>query len=66
MVGGGTFRDAVPILLAGRKVRPEYESATPDVSESERGQEFHILTFTCRDETEFLSTQGPNALDGYA
>ena len=41
---GGTFRDAVHILLAGRKVRPEYESAAPDVSESERGEEFQVIS----------------------
>jgi len=40
---GGKFRDAVHILIAGRKVRPEYVSAAPDVSESERGEEFHVI-----------------------
>jgi len=41
---GGKFRDAVHILLAGRKVRPEYDSAAPDVSESERGEEFQVIS----------------------
>ena len=40
---GGKFRDVVHILIAGRKVRPEYVSAAPDVSESERGEEFHVV-----------------------
>ena len=41
---GGKFRDAVHILLAGRKVRPEYETAAPDVSESERDEEFQVIS----------------------
>ena len=41
---GGKFRDAVYILIAGRKVRPEYHSAAPDVSESERGEEFQVIS----------------------
>lgn len=41
---GGKFRDAVHILIAGRKVRPEYHSAAPDVSESERGEEFQVVS----------------------
>lgn len=40
----GKFRDAVHILIAGRKVRPEYESAAPDVSDSERGEEFQVVS----------------------
>ena len=40
----GKFRDAVHILIAGRKVKPEYESAAPDVSDSERGEEFQVVS----------------------
>ena len=40
----GKFRDAVHILLAKQKVRPEYESSTPDVLDSERGEEFQIIS----------------------
>ena len=41
---GGKFRNAIHILIAGRKVRPEYDSAAPDVSESERGEEFQVIS----------------------
>ena len=40
----GKFRDAVHILLAKQKVRPEYESTTPDVLDSERGEEFQVIS----------------------
>lgn len=36
-------RDAVRVLFAGEKVRPEYVSAVPDVGESERSGEFSLL-----------------------
>ena len=42
----GKFREGVHILIAGRKVRPEYESATPDVSDSERGEEFQVVALS--------------------
>jgi len=38
------FRDAVNLLLAGQKVRPEYESRTPDVMDSEGGEEFQVVS----------------------
>jgi hypothetical protein len=37
-------RDAVHIVLAGEKVRPEYEIPAPEVSESEAVDFFRILT----------------------
>jgi hypothetical protein len=37
-------RDAVHIVLAGEKVRPEYEIPAPEVSESEAADFFRILT----------------------
>jgi hypothetical protein len=37
-------RDAVHIVLAGEKVRPEYTAAAPDVSESETAGFFRLLT----------------------
>jgi hypothetical protein len=37
-------RDAVHILYAGEKVRPEYDFPAADVSESERTEEFRVLT----------------------
>jgi len=36
-------RDAVHLVFAGEKVRPEYFAAAPDVSESEAGPDFRIL-----------------------
>jgi hypothetical protein len=37
-------RDAVHIVVAGEKVRPEYEIPAPEVSESEAADFFRILT----------------------
>jgi hypothetical protein len=36
-------RDAVHVIFAGEKVRPEYVLAAPDVLDSESGQEFRLL-----------------------
>jgi len=40
---GAKARDAVHIVFAGEKVRPEYTSAAPDVSESEPTAPFRIV-----------------------
>jgi hypothetical protein len=37
-------RDAVHLVFAGEKVRPEYLLATPDVSESEDAESFRLLS----------------------
>lgn len=37
-------RDAVHVVLAGEKVRPEYDAAAPDVGESEKLERFRILS----------------------
>jgi hypothetical protein len=37
-------RDAVQIVMAGEKVRPEYESAAPDVDESEKPETFRVVS----------------------
>jgi hypothetical protein len=37
-------RDAVHVVMAGEKVRPEYEAPAPDVSESEKPSGFHVLS----------------------
>jgi ethanolamine ammonia-lyase small subunit len=37
-------RDAVHVLYANEKVRPEYLLPTPDVAESERGKAYQMLT----------------------
>jgi hypothetical protein len=37
-------RDAVHVVFAGEKVRPEYESPAPDVSESEKPESFRVLS----------------------
>lgn len=37
-------RDAVHVVFAGEKVRAEYSSPTPDVSESEETETFRLLT----------------------
>lgn len=36
-------RDAVHVLMAGEKVKPEYTSPTPDVDESHRGEDFRVV-----------------------
>jgi hypothetical protein len=40
----GRPSEAVHILFAGEKVRAEYEHASPDLDESERGAEFQVTT----------------------
>lgn len=36
-------RDAVHVLMAGEKVNEHYASATPDVAQSHRGDDFQII-----------------------
>jgi hypothetical protein len=36
-------RDAVHVVFAGEKVRPEYESSAPDVSDSEKPAAFRVI-----------------------
>ena len=36
-------RDAVHILFAGEKVRPDYSAAAPDVLDAEKDLEFQVL-----------------------
>lgn len=36
-------RDAVHVVFAGEKVKPEYVTAAPDVSESEQAEDYRIL-----------------------
>lgn len=38
-----SFRDALHVLIAGRKVRPEYAMAAPDVSESVLNDEVRVI-----------------------
>src|SRR6266478_8159687 len=40
----GRPSEAVHILFAGEKVRPEYEHASPDLDESERAAEFQVTS----------------------
>jgi hypothetical protein len=37
-------RDAVHVVWAGEKVRPDYPVATPDVAESEKPDQFYVLS----------------------
>jgi hypothetical protein len=41
---GAKAREAVHIVLAGEKVRPDYVAPAPDVSESEQAEFFRLLT----------------------
>jgi hypothetical protein len=41
---GAKARDAVHVVFAGEKVRPEYVLAAPEVSEAEASASFHVLT----------------------
>ena len=38
------FRDALHIVIAGEKVRPEYEMPAPDVSESVKPEAFRVIS----------------------
>jgi hypothetical protein len=40
----GKIRDAVHLLMAGERVKAEYTSACPDVSDSERGTDFQVIS----------------------
>lgn len=37
-------RDAVHVVMAGERVRPEYDSAAPDVSQSEKPEDFRVVS----------------------
>jgi hypothetical protein len=39
----GRIKDAVHILFAGEKVKPEYETPAPDVAESEPAAQFQVV-----------------------
>ena len=41
---GAKARDAVHVVFAGEKVRPEYTDPAPDVSQSEATEAFRVLT----------------------
>ena len=41
---GAKARDAVHVVFAGEKVRPEYTDPAPDVSQSEATESFRVLT----------------------
>lgn len=40
----GKARDAVHVVMAGEKVRPDYPLAAPDVSESQKTEQFRLLS----------------------
>ena len=40
----GSVKSAVKVVFAGEPERPEYGSPTPDVIESERSQDFQLLS----------------------
>ncbi|MEX0702549.1 MAG: nucleotidyltransferase family protein [Planctomycetales bacterium] len=40
----GKFRDAVHLLFADEKVRPEYAEPAPDVAESEAGKDYRVVS----------------------
>lgn len=41
---GASARDAVHVIFGGEKVRPEYSSPAPDVSESHKPDAFRVLS----------------------
>jgi hypothetical protein len=41
---GARARDAVHVIFAGEKVRPEYLLPAPDIAESERAPDFRLLS----------------------
>ena len=40
---GAKPRDAVHVVMAGEKVRPEYDAPAPDVADSEKQDQFRVL-----------------------
>ena len=42
----GRPSEAVHLLYAGEKIKPEYEHASPDLDESERAAEFQVASLT--------------------
>ena len=43
---GAKAREAVHVIFANEKVRPEYFAATPDIAESERNVSFRVLALS--------------------
>jgi putative nucleotidyltransferase-like protein len=43
---GGKARDALHIVFAGEKVRPQYSAAAPDVTEAERTASFRLVSLS--------------------
>ncbi len=67
-------RDAVHVVFAGEKVRPQYTCAAPDVLETEQDKEFRVLTlealvrmkltsFRRKDQVHVLDLIGVGLLD---
>ncbi len=67
-------RDAVHIVFAGEKVRPEYDAAAPDVTESELDPSFRVLSlealvrmkltsFRLKDKVHLLDMIGVGLID---
>jgi hypothetical protein len=67
-------RDAVHVVFAGEKVRPEYVQPAPDVAESERGADFRLLrlealvrmkltSFRLKDRVHLLDMLGVRLID---
>ena len=64
----GGARDAVHLLFAGEKAQPEHLAPTPDLTESERGEHFQVVSLAALVRMKLTSyrDQGSHALTGYA
>lgn len=51
----GKIRDAIHLRMACEKVKPEYASPTPDVTDSERGLEFQLVQLDAFVEMKLIS-----------
>lgn len=67
-------RDAVHVVFAGEKVRPEYVEPAPDVNEAERAESYYVLTlealvrmkltsFRRKDQVHLLDLLGVGLID---
>lgn len=55
-------RDAVHVILAGEKVRPDSLAASPDVSESEKPNQFRLVTLEALVRIELTSYRSVNCM----
>jgi hypothetical protein len=60
---GAGPRDAVRVLIAGEKVRPEYASVTPDVTDAVKQEEFRVIALEALVRMELTAFRNENAMN---